>query len=382
MPRAPPHPLRQHRRRFRRRPRPGRRWLQPGTTARRADAEATAVPVAAPPARARPARPALPRLLRQRVFRRYWSAQTVSLLRRRDLHAGPAAAGRAGLRGVARRDGLPDRRRTRPEPALLAARPAPGWTGTRTAPTHDPPPTSAGRCCSRRAGGVRAGRADACRSSTWSPSRLGTLAVIFEVRPAALFACRGAARRLRPGEHPHQRQPGDVPRGRAGLGGLLVQFLTAPVALLADALSYLGSAHFLVSRIRPTRAARRTRRAWRSAPGCGSWPAPDAAAPIVLGTDGQPVQLHVHRAVRPLRHAPSWASPPACWAPCWGGRGGRPDRRGADRPAGPRFGVGPRCWLGLIALPRPAAARSAGRRTPAAGGRDAVRGRVPLRRWG
>jgi len=47
--------------------------------------------------------------------------------------------------------------------------------------------------------------------------------------------------------------------GGPAIGGWLVQILTAPVALLADALSFLGSAWFL-ARIRPTEPAPETRR--------------------------------------------------------------------------------------------------------------------------
>ena len=46
------------------------------------------------------------------------------------------------------------------------------------------------------------------------------------------------------------RQPGHVVRGGPSLGGLLAQLLTAPFAIVADALSFLGSAFFL-ARIGP-----------------------------------------------------------------------------------------------------------------------------------
>ncbi|GAB3983920.1 MFS transporter [Plantactinospora veratri] len=80
----------------------------------------------------------------------------------------------------------------------------------------------------------------------------GTLAVLFEVAHSALFVSLVArkdyvdANSLTNGSRAMSQVAGP------SVGGLLVQTLTAPVALLADALSYLVSALFL-ARIGPTR---------------------------------------------------------------------------------------------------------------------------------
>ncbi|MFY1693758.1 MFS transporter [Plantactinospora sp. WMMB782] len=82
----------------------------------------------------------------------------------------------------------------------------------------------------------------------------GTLAVLFEVAHSALFVTLVPRRdyidanALTNGSRAMSFVAGP------SAGGILVQTLTAPVALLADALSYLVSALFL-ARIRPTRAA-------------------------------------------------------------------------------------------------------------------------------
>ncbi|MDG4788573.1 MFS transporter [Micromonospora sp. WMMD1102] len=82
----------------------------------------------------------------------------------------------------------------------------------------------------------------------------GTLAVLFEVAHSALFVTLVPRRdyvdanALTNGSRAMSFVAGP------SAGGILVQTLTAPVALLADALSYLVSALFL-ARIRPTRPA-------------------------------------------------------------------------------------------------------------------------------
>ena len=93
------------------------------------------------------------------------------------------------------------------------------------------------------------------------------------------------------------------------VGGVLVQVLTAPVALVADALSYLYSA-VLLGRIRPAEPPPST------APGLGIGAGPAVHRPLA-GAAGdaarhhhaQPVQLHVRRAVRAVRSTDLHISP-------------------------------------------------------------------------
>ena len=95
------------------------------------------------------------------------------------------------------------------------------------------------------------------------------------------------------------------------IGGLLVQVLGAPLAMLADALSFLGSVVFL-RRIRapepPIEAGVRVdplapRLRDRLRP-----PGPDHPALDARGRDGQPVHVRVRGAVHPVRDRTRWAS--------------------------------------------------------------------------
>jgi MFS family permease len=191
----------------------------------------------------------LPRLLRDRTFRRYFSAQTVSmfgdevtvlaipLLAVLAVGAGPAEMGFLtaarllpnllfSLVAGAWADRYPGKRRIMivadlGRAALLLAVPVMWWTGTLTLP--------------------------------WLAVisfGIGTLAVFFEVAHASLFASLVArpdyidASALLNGSRAVSYVAGP------SAGGLLVQILTAPVALIADVVSYLASALFL-ARIKP-----------------------------------------------------------------------------------------------------------------------------------
>ncbi|MFG2099515.1 MFS transporter [Micromonospora echinaurantiaca] len=215
----------------------------------------TGAPVAAPPAGpARPDRlPHLPRLLRERAFRRYWSAQTVSyfgdeistlalpLLAVLGTGAGPAEMGYLTAALLA--------------PNLLFSLLAGAWVDRYPHKRRVMILTDLGRALLLATVPV-AYLLDllALPQLYLVAFGIGTLAVLFEVARGPLFVSLV-----------HRRDYVDantlINGSRAmslvagpSIGGVLVQVLTAPIALLVDALSYLVSAYFL-GRIRPTEPA-------------------------------------------------------------------------------------------------------------------------------
>jgi MFS family permease len=186
----------------------------------------------------------LPRLLRQAAFRRYWSAQGVSLLGDQvtllavpllavlTIGAGPAQMGYLtaasllpsllfALPAGAWVDRYPHKRRLMiiadlGRAAVLLGVPGLWWAGTLTLPV--------------------------LYAATFLA---GTLSVVFEVAQSSMFAA--LVRR------PDYLEANSLLNGSRALsfvagpslGGLLVQVFTAPFALLADVLSYLASAAFL-----------------------------------------------------------------------------------------------------------------------------------------
>ncbi len=191
----------------------------------------------------------IPELLRDRPFRRYWGAQSISMFGDQissvalplvavlTLHAGPAAMG--FLSAVVWL------------PSLLFSLHAGAWADRR------------GR---RRATMIAAdlGRAALLASipvcyalGVLTLAQLylvafgaGTLSVLFTVSDAVLFVTLVPAGRYVEGNSLVHGSRAMSFIGGPSVGGLLVQLLTAPFAVIADALSFLGSAFFL-GRIRP-----------------------------------------------------------------------------------------------------------------------------------
>ncbi|MER5332201.1 MFS transporter [Micromonospora sp. NPDC002717] len=214
--------------------------------------EATATPVTAPPG-SPPRRGPLPRLLRERLFRRYWSAQTVSyfgdeistlalpLLAVLVFQASPAEMGYLTAAALI--------------PNLLFSLLAGAWVDRYPHKRRLMILTDLGRALLLTAVPV------AYLTDVLTLAQLyvvafavGTLAVIFEVARGPLFVSvvdrsdYVEANALINGSRAMSLVAGP------SIGGVLVQVLTAPIALVADALSYVVSAYFLV-RIRPTEPA-------------------------------------------------------------------------------------------------------------------------------
>ncbi|MGC4749600.1 MFS transporter [Micromonospora sp. DT201] len=208
-----------------------------------------------------PRRPRIPRLLQQAAFRRYWSAQTVSLfgdqitllavplLAVLAIGAGPAEMGYLTAASLL--------------PNLFLSLPAGAWVD---------------RYPRRRQVMIiadlgRAGLLLAVPLLWWAGALnlpllcvvaflIGILSVFFEVAHTSLFAA--LVRR------PDYVDANSLVNGSRAMsfvagpsiGGVLVQVLTAPIALVADVLTYLASAVFLI-RIRVTE------RPAQSGPGLG-----------------------------------------------------------------------------------------------------------------
>ncbi|MER5203945.1 MFS transporter [Streptomyces sp. NPDC002825] len=191
----------------------------------------------------------IPALLRERTFRRYWTGQTVSLAGDQiSLIAIPLAAvlvlgADAAAMGLLKTAEL--------LPALLLNLPIGAW---------------ADRQVSRRRAMIAAdlGRAALVLSLPVAYALdaltlgqlyavafgIGALTVLFEVCNVTLFVALVPTERYVQANALINGSRSMAWLAGPGVGGLLVQFLTAPFALVADALTYLVSAGYL-TRVRP-----------------------------------------------------------------------------------------------------------------------------------
>lgn len=191
----------------------------------------------------------VPELLRDRPFRRYWTGQTVSLFGDQItflaiplaavlvLHADAAQMGWLSLAGLL--------------PALLFSLPAGAWADRRGRRRQ----TMIAADLLRAAAMISLPVAYALGALTLGQLyvvafAVGTLAVVFDVCNATLFVSL-----VRPDQYVRGNSLTSGSRAFSfvagpSAGGLLVQILAAPLALLADALSYLVSAG-LLARIAP-----------------------------------------------------------------------------------------------------------------------------------
>ena len=199
-----------------------------------------------------------PALLRERSFRRYWSAQTISfvgdqvsflampLLAVLVLHASPAQMGYLTAAGLA--------------PNLLFSLYAGVWVDRRRQRRHVMIAADVGRAALVASIPVAYGLGVLTLGQLYVVAFLaGTLSTLFEVANSSLFVSLVPRDRL-------VQANSLVSGSRAmsfvagpSLGGLLVQALTAPVALVVDAVSYLASAVQL-GRVAPAEAAPQSRR--------------------------------------------------------------------------------------------------------------------------
>ena len=191
----------------------------------------------------------VPALLRDRVFRRYWSASTVSMFG--DQISGlalPLAAVLVLHAGAAQMGYL-----TALEwlPSLLFGLPAGAWVDRRGRRRRTMIAADLGRA-------ALFASIPACYAlHVLTLPQLyavtfgaGMLSILFNVSDATLFVSIVAPERYVDGQSLIYGSRALSFVGGPSIGGILVQALSAPVAVAADALSFLGSAFFL-GRIRP-----------------------------------------------------------------------------------------------------------------------------------
>jgi MFS family permease len=191
----------------------------------------------------------IPALLRDRVFRRYWSAGTISMFG--DQISGialPLAAVIALHVGAAQMGYL-----TALEwlPSLLFGLPAGAWVDRRGRRRRTMIAADLGRA-------VLFASIPACyalHALTLAQLYLvtfgaGTLSILYTVSDGTLFVSIVPEERYVDGQSLVYGSRALSFVGGPSIGGVLVQALSAPVAILADAVSFLGSAFFL-GRIRP-----------------------------------------------------------------------------------------------------------------------------------
>jgi MFS family permease len=200
-----------------------------------------------------PRRVLIPPLLRSRVFRRYWQASTISMFGDQIsglalplaavivLHAGAAEMGYlTALEWL---------------PSLLFGLHAGVWADRLGRRRH----TMIGADLGRAALLATVPACYALHVLTLGQLYLvtfaaGTLSILFNVCDATLFVSIVEPERYVDGQALIYGSRALSFMGGPSVGGLLVQLLTAPFAVIADALSFLGSAFFL-SRIRPAEPA-------------------------------------------------------------------------------------------------------------------------------
>jgi MFS family permease len=186
----------------------------------------------------------VPALLRERAFRRYWGASTISMFG--DQVSGialPLAAVLALHAGAAQMGYL-----TALEwlPSLLFGLPAGAWVDRRGRRRATMIGADLGRAAlfasipvCYAAGALRLPLLYAVMFGA------GTLSICFNVANSALFAAIVAPERYLDGQSLLYGSRAMSFVGGPSVGGVLVQVLSAPFAIAADALSFLGSAFFL-----------------------------------------------------------------------------------------------------------------------------------------
>jgi MFS family permease len=195
------------------------------------------------------ARTLLPQLLRERVFRRFWLAETISLLGDQismlalplvaaiELDAGPAQMGYLTAAALV--------------PHLLVSLHAGAWVDRRGRRRQVMIAADVGRFALL----VSIPAAFALDALTIEQLYVvailsGTLTVFFNVSYTALFVSIVPRERYVEGNSLVNGSRAFSYVAGPSIGGVLVQVFTAPLALLADAVSFLGSA-FLLRRISP-----------------------------------------------------------------------------------------------------------------------------------
>ncbi|MFJ8127602.1 MFS transporter [Streptomyces hydrogenans] len=195
----------------------------------------------------------VPELLRERTFRRYWSGQTVSLVGDQiSLMALPLAAVLVLGADAAQMGWL---KTLELLPALLLNLPFGAWADRRANRRRIMIATDLGRAALLLTLPVAYALDLLTLGQLYVVAfGVGALSVLFEVCNATLFVALVPTERYVQANSLVNGSRSMAWLAGPSIGGLLVQVLTAPVALLADALTYLASAGYL-AKIRPVEPA-------------------------------------------------------------------------------------------------------------------------------
>jgi MFS family permease len=198
------------------------------------------------------ARPKLPELLREQAFRRYWSAQTVSMFGDQISSVAIPYTGILALHASAAEMGYLTAAIWLP--SLLFAVHAGAWADRRGHRRRLMILADLGRAALLATVPVCAALHVLTLGQLYAVAfGVGTLSVLFTVSDPALFVALVPESGYLRGQSLVYGSRASSFVGGPSVGGLLVQALTAPFAVAADAVSYLGSAFFL-SRIHPAEA--------------------------------------------------------------------------------------------------------------------------------
>ncbi|MGW6560799.1 MFS transporter [Streptomyces hydrogenans] len=195
----------------------------------------------------------VPELLRERTFRRYWSGQTVSLVGDQiSLMALPLAAVLVLGADAAQMGWL---KTLELLPALLLNLPFGAWADRRANRRRIMIATDLGRAALLLTLPVAYALDLLTLGQLYVVAfGVGALSVLFEVCNVTLFVALVPTERYVQANSLVNGSRSMAWLAGPSIGGILVQVLTAPVALLADALTYLASAGYL-ARIRPVEPA-------------------------------------------------------------------------------------------------------------------------------
>ncbi|MFB6896350.1 MFS transporter [Streptomyces hydrogenans] len=195
----------------------------------------------------------VPELLRERTFRRYWSGQTVSLVGDQiSLMALPLAAVLVLGADAAQMGWL---KTLELLPALLLNLPFGAWADRRANRRRIMIVTDLGRAALLLTLPVAYALDLLTLGQLYVVAfGVGALSVLFEVCNVTLFVALVPTERYVQANSLVNGSRSMAWLAGPSIGGILVQVLTAPVALLADALTYLASAGYL-AKIRPVEPA-------------------------------------------------------------------------------------------------------------------------------
>ncbi|WP_436801158.1 MFS transporter [Streptomyces hydrogenans] len=195
----------------------------------------------------------VPELLRERTFRRYWSGQTVSLVGDQiSLMALPLAAVLVLGADAAQMGWL---KTLELLPALLLNLPFGAWVDRRANRRRIMIATDLGRAALLLTLPVAYALDLLTLGQLYVVAfGVGALSVLFEVCNVTLFVALVPTERYVQANSLVNGSRSMAWLAGPSIGGILVQVLTAPVALLADALTYLASAGYL-AKIRPVEPA-------------------------------------------------------------------------------------------------------------------------------